>query len=97
MTRKLKSEKKNPACPSCNSKNTCPIFWGYPAYMEKYLEAISKKEIAAGGCTVTDNDPKWECSDCKHRWRKRNDGDEWEITYDESFPFTESVDRWGPD
>ena len=91
----MKSEKKNPACPTCKSKNTCPIFWGYPANMEQYLEAIAKKEIAAGGCIVTDNDPIWECSDCKHRWGKMDDEDEWEITYDEEFPFTESVDRWG--
>jgi len=28
---------------------------------------------------------------------KRQRDDEWEITYDEEFPFTESIDRWGPD
>jgi len=91
----MKKQQKNPGCPSCKSKNTCPIFWGYPGDMDWYLQAIAKKEIAAGGCTVSDNDPKWECSDCKHRWGKRNDDDEWEITYDEEFPFTESIDRWG--
>ena len=64
---------KIPVCPSCKSKNTCLILWGYPADMEKYLEAISKKEIAAGGCTVSDNDPKWECADCKWRWGKRDE------------------------
>ena len=41
--------------------------------MEQYLEAISKKEIATGGCTVSDNDPKWECIDCKWRWGKRDE------------------------
>ena len=62
--------------------------------MEWYLDAVAKKEIAPGGCTVSDNDPTWECSNCKHRWGKRNH-EEWEITYYEEFPFTESVDRWG--
>ncbi len=69
----MKSEKKNPVCQSCKSKNTCLIFWGYPGDMEQYLENISKKEIAVGGCTVSDNDPKWECTDCKWRWGKRDE------------------------
>ncbi len=81
----------NSVCPSCGSDKTCRIFWGYPADMELYLAAIAKKEIVPGGCTISDNDPKWECSDCKHRWGKREDDeDEWEITYDEDYPFTES-------
>ena len=88
---------KNLVCPSCGSKNTCPIFWGYPADMEHYLESIAKKEIAVGDCCIGDNDSKWECNDCKHRWGKRDDNDEWEITYDEDFPFTESIDRRGTD
>jgi len=78
-------------CPSCGSDKTCIIFCGYPEDMEWYLEAIAKKEIVPGGCNVSDNDPRWECSDCKHRWGKReDDDDEWEILYDEDYPFTES-------
>ena len=69
----MKSEKKNPACPSCKSKNTCFIFWGYPGDMEWYLQAIAKKEIVPGGCNLGNNDPKWECIDCKHRWGKRDE------------------------
>jgi len=81
----------NSVCPSCGSDKTCVIFWGYPADMEWYLKAIAKKEIAPGGCNISDNDPKWECSDCKNRWGKReDDDDEWEILYDEDYPFTES-------
>jgi len=87
----LKDEKKNPDCPSCGSKNTCIIFWGYPSDMEWYLDAVAKKEIAPGGCTISDNDPNWECSDCKHRWGKKEGYDEeWEILYDEDYPYTES-------
>ena len=83
--------KLNPYCPTCGGNKTCIIFWGYPADMEWYLQAVAKKEIAPGGCCTSDNDPKWECSDCKHRWGKREDEeDEWEILYDEDYPFTES-------
>lgn len=61
-----------PKCPQCGSKNTCIIFWGFPADMEWYLESIAKKEIVSGGCTISKNDPKWHCNDCSHRWGKRN-------------------------
>jgi len=40
---------KNPECPSCRSKNTSLIFWGYPDDMEWYLDAVGKKEIVPGG------------------------------------------------
>ena len=83
-------KKKSPDCPSCGSKNTCIIFWGYPGDMEWYLNAVAKKEIAPGGCTISENDPTWECSDCKNRWGKRVDDEEWELLYDENYPYTES-------
>ena len=83
-------KEKSPDCPSCKSKNTCIIFWGYPGDMEWYLDAVAKKEIAPGGCTVSDNDPKWECSDCNNKWGKRGDYEEWELLYDEQYPYTES-------
>jgi len=83
-------KKKSPDCPSCGSKNTCIIFWGYPGDMEWYLDAVAKKEITPGGCTMSSNDPTWECSDCKNRWGKRVDDEEWELLYDEDYPYTES-------
>jgi len=67
------SSDKNPPCPSCRSKNTCPIFWGYPVDMELYLDAVAKKKIVSGGCTLSNNDPKWECIDCSRRWGKRDE------------------------
>jgi len=70
---KMSSIKKNPTCQHCGSKNTCKIFWGYPGNMEWYLDAVAKKEIAPGGCTISDNDPKWRCNDCYHRWGKRDE------------------------
>ena len=35
-------------CPSCGCDKTCIIFWGYPADMEWYLDAVAKKEIVPG-------------------------------------------------
>jgi len=63
----------NPICPSCRSKNTALIFWGYPGDMEGYLNAVAKKEIVPGGCILSNNDPKWECTGCHNRWGKRDE------------------------
>ena len=32
---------KGPKCPQCNSSNTCPIIYGYPADVEKFLKTFS--------------------------------------------------------
>jgi len=40
-------------------------------------QSIGNKEIVPGGCLIGNNDPKWECNDCLHRWGTRDeDGDE---------------------
>ena len=60
-------------CPSCNCKKIATIFWGYPANMKELEKEIEEKKIVLGGCMVTDHDPKWECTDCYHRWGERED------------------------
>ena len=67
------AETNFPICPSCKSKNAALIFWGYPGDMEWYLNAVAKKEIVLGGCTLSNNDPKWECIDYSLRWGKRDE------------------------
>jgi hypothetical protein len=56
-------------CPSCNGKNIAKIFWGLPADTDWYLKSIDEKKIVGGGCCVSPNDPKLECTDCGTRWR----------------------------
>ena len=60
-------------CPNCNKSWIAEILWGYPGDMDSIEEELSKKEIVLGGCLITDNDPKWECNDCNHRWGERDD------------------------
>ncbi len=64
---------KNPTCPGCKKDNVALIFWGYPGDMDWYLQAIKDKEIVGGGCCVSNNDPKWQCTDCHYRWGERYD------------------------
>jgi transposase len=80
---------KTPTCPECNSKNVAFIFWGYPGDMDWYIKAIEKKEIVGGGCLVSENDPKWECTDCYHRWGERDDDGNDSFDYDQGFNLDE--------
>lgn len=66
------SEKK-PNCPKCNSKNIAWILWGLPADMKSLKKELDQGKIVLGGCLVSNNDPKWECNDCHHRWGERDD------------------------
>ena len=65
-----------PVCPECNKNNVALIFWGYPGDMDWYVKAIQEKEIVGGGCLVSENDPKWECTDCYWQWGTREEDDE---------------------
>ena len=59
------SKLKNPTCPRCNSSNTCPIFYGYPADIEEYLQDVAQKKIRPGGCVIDNYSPKYFCNDCE--------------------------------
>ncbi len=66
MEKKLK-------CPNCNKKWIAEILWGYPADMQSIEEELERKEIVLGGCLITDQDPKWKCNNCHHKWGERED------------------------
>lgn len=57
---------KRGACPSCGSKHTAPIGYGYPS--AGMMDAAERGEIALGGCCVSDNDPKHRCKECGREW-----------------------------
>ena len=65
-----------PLCPECKGSNVAGLFYGYPADMDRYLKAIDDNEIVGMGCIVTDNDPKWEYTDCCWRWGIREEGED---------------------
>jgi hypothetical protein len=60
-------------CPECNKTWIAEILWGYPADMKSLEESLEKKEIVLGGCLVTNNDPRWACNNCHHRWGEREE------------------------
>ena len=60
-----------PPCPHCGSKTVLTILYGLPA--EEAFEEAKRGEIALGGCCVSDDMPRWHCSDCEHRWGRIRD------------------------
>lgn len=71
MERKLSArilEEWELKCPNCEKTWIAEIFWGYPAINQDVEDALEKKEIVFGGCIISENDPKWECNNCNHRW-----------------------------
>jgi hypothetical protein len=60
-------------CPKCGKSSIAEIIWGYVTDVESIRNELDKGEMILGGCLVTDNDPKWECTDCFNRWGKRDD------------------------
>jgi len=60
-------------CPECKSKNVAWIQWGFVEITESLERELDQGKITLGGCCVSDNDPKWECNDCYHRWGERDD------------------------
>jgi hypothetical protein len=60
-------------CPNCNKEWIAEILWGYPEDTRSLEESLEKKEIVLGGCLVTNNDPRWECNNCNHKWGEREE------------------------
>jgi hypothetical protein len=64
--------KKPSKCPSCDSTDIALILWGLPIWNSDLDSASEKREMVLGGCCVSNNDPKWECTNCSFRWGRRD-------------------------
>ncbi len=52
-------------CPHCGERSLIPIGYGKPS--QETIERAERGELFLGGCVVTENDPAWYCSQCKHK------------------------------
>ena len=41
------------------------ILYGEPAYSDDFADALKSGNIVLEGCCITEDDPKWQCVDCK--------------------------------
>ena len=56
-----------PICPACGSTFIRPIIYGFPdADLGKKAD---RGEVVLGGCVVVEEQPRWSCGTCDHRWR----------------------------
>ena len=82
------------SCPNCNSQSIAKILWGYLEVDKELQKAIQEKNVVLGGCYVTDQDPKWECNDCNHRWGHRDEDDKIDsFDYDQGYNLDEVYDQ----
>jgi len=56
------------ACPECGSGPIARILYGMPSPDAKLMRDIDEGRIVLGGCCVTDNDPRWQCTACQYRF-----------------------------
>ena len=71
MRHGIMKKQQNVKCPNCGSFNRLPIHWG----LLRNPDPGDPETFFPGGCIVTENDPKWHCKDCGHKWgRPLGDG-----------------------
>ena len=64
-------ESKPDKCPECGSGKVASILFGFPGFEEELRRELKAGEVALGGCGVSDDNPRWQCMECEHRWGKR--------------------------
>lgn len=65
MAKRYEYLEKPAKCPECGSARIAKILYGLPAFSEKLEAEMKAGRITLGGCCVTDDDPVWQCTDCK--------------------------------
>ena len=63
-------EKAKKGCPKCGSGKIIPIVYGDIDGSPDVMKQIKDGEIETGGCCVSDESPKWKCSECEERFGK---------------------------
>jgi hypothetical protein len=62
---RYESKRKPKKCPACSSHRIVAILYGMPEFSAKIEMDLSSGRIILGGCCITQDDPEWQCADCK--------------------------------
>ena len=65
MEERYNAPGKPDKCPHCGSNRIANILYGYPAYSEELEADRASGRITLGGCYVSNDDPVWQCADCR--------------------------------
>lgn len=61
-------------CSKCDSYKVARVIYGMPDFTERIEKLEEQGKIVFGGCSVTRNDPKYECTECGTGFYKRPTG-----------------------
>ena len=62
-------------CPACKSTGVASILYGSPVFSPELEADLEEKRIVLGGCVVTEDDPRWQCTACDALFYRKIDFD----------------------
>ncbi len=63
---RYESMHKPGVCPSCGSTRIADVMYGMPNFDDQDLrKEIESGKTVLGGCIVLEDNPAWQCADCK--------------------------------
>jgi ribosomal protein S27AE len=61
---RVERPRKPENCPACGANAVARIQRGYPAFTQGLAEDLEAGKVVLGGCVMTDDDPRWQCTKC---------------------------------
>jgi hypothetical protein len=58
-------------CPKCGKKPVAYILYGLPDFSPELEKKCDEGKVVLGGCVVSDDDPKWQCTGCRANFYKK--------------------------
>lgn len=62
--KRYESSRKPSRCPACGSRLVASILYGMRGYTPDLEADLEAGRIVLGGCCITADDPKWQCTQC---------------------------------
>lgn len=63
-TQRIERSRKPAKCPTCGGQPVARIQRGYPNFNQQLSDDLAAGKVVLGGCVVTDDDPRWKCTQC---------------------------------
>lgn len=61
---RIEKKQKPKRCPVCGASPVASILYGMPAITPELKQKLKEGRITLGGCCISDDDPRWECTSC---------------------------------
>lgn len=74
MTSASKPTRQKTQCSKCGSFKVARVIYGMVDFDDRLEKLEEQGRVVLGGCSITGNDPKYECTDCGIGFYKRPTG-----------------------